>query len=260
MIKVSIVNKSTLFKDSELKPLANAMQIQVSRDFAPIWGVSVQIYYTPSTANPTPDNWIVSIFDDPDAADALGYHDVTVTGLPLGKVFVKPTLAQGSQVSSTVSHEILEMIIDPDINLTAEYDDHQGRPSKFYAYEVCDAPEDDQYGYKIDTDGQSILVSDFVTPAWFESYNKKGPYDFRSKIGKPFEILPGGYIGFLDLGNLAAGWQQQIHKGGMTTKKLALARPRVGSRRQRRSLPKDQWLTSQYSVDGAIAEEADAKI
>ncbi len=258
MIKISIVNKSVTYSDEELRVLANALQIQVSRDFFPIWGTNALIYYTPKGFNPSADHWVVGIFDQSDASDALGYHDVTPTGMPLGKAFLGPTLAQGSQISITVSHEILEMLGDPDINLCAEVDDKQGRPSKFYAYEVCDAPEDDQFGYTIDTDGQSVLVSDFVTPAWFEGFRTTGPFDFRKKISKPFELLPGGYIGFLDLGNLQAGWQQQFARAvsldvKAAAKAFALARPRPGSRRARRSLPREHWITSTYKPNDNAA-------
>lgn len=276
MIKVSIVNQSTLFSDADLKVLANALQIQVSRDFFPVWGVSAQLFYTPKGSHPTADHWAIGIFDDPDQADALGYHDVTNAGLPLGKVFVRPTLAQGSAVESTASHELLEMLGDPDINLTVEVDDASGSPSKLYAYEVCDSPEADEFGYLIETDGKKVPMSDFVTPAWFETFRTAGPFDFMGKISKPFEILAGGYIGFLDLGNLSAGWQQEFARvadhsmvpprmglasrpAAELARQLTLARPRPGSRRSRRALPRRQWLASEYPSASESESESAAQ-
>jgi len=267
MIKISIVNLSSLFSDTDLRIAANALQIQVTRDFYPIWGINAKMYYTPRGSHPTADHWAMGIFDDPDQADALGYHDVTPQGQPLMKVFVKPTLAQGSAVEATMSHENLECLVDPDINLTVELDDASGRPSKLYAYEVCDSPEADEFNYAIQTDGKEVPVSDFVTPAFFESFRTSGPFDFMNKISKPFQILPGGYMGFLDLGNLAAGWQQELggFKGRMVfgsgpaeasiMRQVALARPRPGSRRSRRRLPRSQWLRSSYN-SGTEAIEA----
>jgi len=44
-----------------------------------------------------------------------------------------------------------------------------------YAYEVCDACQAKEFGYRID----GTLVSDFVYPAWFESFRKKGSTQFE---------------------------------------------------------------------------------
>jgi hypothetical protein len=261
LINVSICNQSTLFKDVDLQPLANALQIQVNRDFTPLWGIQAQIFFTPSTDAPSPDHWVLAILDDADQAGALGYHDVTPAGQPLGKAFVRTTQAAGDTFSVTVSHELVEMLADPEINLCAEFDDADGSPSKFYAVEACDACEDDPYGYLVTIPagwvgvGQQILVSDFVTRAWFEPKASSGTqFDFQKKITAPFQILANGYIGFLDLANLAAGWQQDV-TALRDAKALMKARPHLGSRRLKRMLGKKNWVTSTYKagVHSAIA-------
>ena len=55
------------------------------------------------------------------------------------EVFVKTTIAAGQKVSVTASHELLEMMIDPGAQLWAQNTD-----GKFYAYEMCDAVEDEE--------------------------------------------------------------------------------------------------------------------
>jgi len=260
MNKISIVNQSTLFKDTDLPALANALAIQVKRDWLPVWGIDAQLFYTPVGSQPSPDHWVIALLDNADQAGALGYHDVTPAGLPLGKAFVATTLADGGTVSVTVSHELLEMLGDPDINLTAERDDASGNPSKFYAYEVGDAVEADALGYEVvvpagwDGAGAKILVSDFVTPAWFESFNRIGPFSFKRNVTQPFELAPGGYIGFLDLANLAQGWQQQTARTTSPRDRMR-QRPHAGSRRLRRSMPREQWVASTYTpgTDGLLA-------
>src|ERR1051326_4131337 len=167
MIEIAIVNESTVLEDVEVHKIAKAIQIQVERDFLPIWGVNARITAVSKHHIPT-DHWVLAFLDNADQADALGYHDVTPKGLPLGKAFVKPTIAEGSKISSTASHELLEMLGDPDINLVAELDNAKGDPKKFYAYELCDACEDDAFGYEID----GVLMSDFVFPAYFEGFRK----------------------------------------------------------------------------------------
>jgi hypothetical protein len=243
MINVIIVNHSTVVKDVDVSAWTKALQIQVTRDFFPAWGVDAKLTSLPHGKNAPAGNWVLSILDNADQADALGYHDITPDGLPLGKVFAKTTLDDKGSVSVTTSHELLEMLGDPDINLVAELDDGSGKPSKFYGYEVCDACEDDSFGYKID----GVLVSDFVYPAYFESFRKpkSTQFDYGKKITAPFTLLKGGYISVLDLGNLSEGWQQLT-----PTKSDLLAaihsRARIGSRRERRRISRAHWIVSDY--------------
>jgi len=49
------------------------------------------------------------ILDDSDQAGALGYHDLTSDGLPIGKVFAASDLKAGTSWTVTASHELLEM-------------------------------------------------------------------------------------------------------------------------------------------------------
>jgi hypothetical protein len=253
VINVTVSNFATAFADTDLQPLASALSIQVNRDFLPAWGVQAKLWFTQTGQHPHPDHWVLGLYDDADQAGALGYHDVTPAGQPLGKIFVKTTLADGGLVSVTASHELLEMLGDPNINLAAERDDASGAPSKFYAYEVADACESDSDGYDIILPagwvgaGKVIHVSDFVLPSWFESFRTDGPFDFMDKIHSPFQLLSGGYIGYLDLSNLAAGWQQEIAGAAMSARQKVAARPHVGSRRYRRSMRRNEWVPSTYT-------------
>lgn len=244
-IRVSIVNESTLFKDADLHALCNALQVQVTRDFYPAWGVNASIYYTPSGKRPTADHWIIAILDDADQAGALGYHDTTSTGLPLGKIFVRTILGDRASVSVTVSHELLEMLADPQVNLAAQ------DGNRFYSFEVGDPVEADSMGYEITIPagwvgaGTKVLVSDFVFPSWFQSFITSGKFDFMGHVKKPLELSAGGYIGFLDLSNLNQGWQQITASTSPMVR--TAARAYAGSRRLRRAMPKDQWMMSTYT-------------
>jgi hypothetical protein len=81
-----------------------------------------------------------------------------------GKVFVGSDIPTGYTWTVTASHELLEMLADPDINLTA-FVESTASSGVLYAYEVCDACEADEFGYKIN----GTLVSDFVFPGWVRS-------------------------------------------------------------------------------------------
>jgi hypothetical protein len=249
MINITVVNQSTVVKDTDVAAWTASLQTQVSRDFFPIWGVDAQLTALPNGQNPPAGSWALGIFDNADQADALGYHDITPDGLPLGKVFAKTTMDDGGAVSVTASHELLEMLGDPDINLIAELDGSSGAPSKFYAYEVCDACEDDQFGYKIN----GVLVSDFVFPAYFESFRTPNStqFDFGKQITAPFTLLAGGYISVLDLSNMAEGWQQVTPS--QDRKAMINSRARIGSRRERRRTARMNWTRSEYKRKAAKA-------
>jgi hypothetical protein len=151
---------------------------------------------------------------------------MTSSGTPLGKVFAKLDIESGSSWTATLSHELLEMLADPWINWCAV-----GADSRIYALEVCDAVEDDALGYKID----GVLVSDFITPAWFEP-TESDCIDFKRHLSKQLELARGGYISIFDP---SSGWTQITAKGE--------GGPRIapGSRRQRRKLIRPAWRNSQ---------------
>ncbi len=237
-IKISVINASTVLTDNRVKPVVPALQTQVRRDFAPAWGIDADLAFVPRGTKPASDSWWLVILDDSDQGGALGYHDLTKSGLPLGKVFAGSDMKYGYHWTVTASHELLEMLADPDINLTV-FVQPSAETGTLYAYEVCDACEADRFGYKID----NIFVSDFVYPSWFESFRKKGTaqFDYGGHIQKPFDLLPGGYIGVFDVRS-GTGWHQITAEGEPIRYDM---RPRIGSRRERRRTPRDQWLKSE---------------
>lgn len=179
---IAVVNESTVVTDTELEAAVAALQKQVGLDFKPHYGIGAKLEIHSSV----PANyWGLIILDDSDQAGALGYHDLTADGLPLGKVFAKTDKDNGYNWTITTSHELLEMLGDPWVDAAVQV---AGRT--FYALEVADACESDQYGYDID----GVMVSDFVLPDWFIK-GSQGPYDFKEHISQPLELLPGGYIG-----------------------------------------------------------------
>ncbi|GAA2228412.1 hypothetical protein GCM10010430_05120 [Kitasatospora cystarginea] len=239
-VKIEVTNESRTLTDDEVKAAIPALQTQVSRDFAPVWGTDAQLSFAAPAAL-SDDSWWLVVLDDSDQAGALGYHDVTSNFLPLGKVFAGTDKKYGQQWTVTASHELLEMLGDPDIDLVV-FDQPTGTTGRLYAMEVCDAPEAEEYAYKIG----DTLVSDFVHPSWFQPHAANGNgnadgagFDHGGFIKKPLELLPGGYIGVFDVSS-GTGWTQQT---GSESPAYA-NRPHVGSRRERRRTPRDQWLPS----------------
>jgi len=246
MIQIAVINASTVVSDSDVKKMSDAIQVQIDRDWAPAWGIPAKLTLVPRGQKPPASMWWQAILDNADQAGALGYHDLTSAGLPIGKVFAKTTLDAGDLVSVTLSHEVLEMLGDPDINLIVQ------KGPRAYAYEVCDAVEDDSLGYDIN----GVRVSDFVYPQYFETFWKRHAtkFDHLGHLNGPVPALThGGYMSYLDFGS--GQWKQitarldetaTAHRNDTLamTRALYKERPLNGARRYRRALPMGTWLVS----------------
>lgn len=234
--RIAVINEATNVSDAEAERFAAAFQDQMHEDFAPVWGLDASIGFVPKGEKLfDAGHWWLVLLDNADQAGALGYHDFTATGLPLGKVFVETTRRYGGLWEVTGSHEGLEMRADPDISLCVIAENESYPHGALYAYENCDAVENDQFGYE----RNGVRLSDFVTPAWFEP-PRGAAVDFRGVISEPFELARGGYISVLDLARPHQGWQQITARREVN----ARARAPIGSRRERRRTPREQRLRS----------------
>jgi hypothetical protein len=145
------------------------------------------------------------------------------TDCPRARVFVKTTLDNGDLVSVSASHELVEMLVDPAINLMTTGPDQ----STIYAYESADPVE------ALSFDVNGIQMSDFVYPSYFEDFRQPGSvqFDQMNQVNAPFQILQGGYqIIFKD------GQWSQIFASRDEAKKKAFAREdRDGHRSEQRT-------------------------
>lgn len=223
---IAVTNASTCLTDTQVEAVLPALQKQVSFDFKAYWDLDCTLTFLTKGQPLTPGWWQIVILDNPDQAGALGYHEMTSQGTPIGKVFAKLDLDNGSSWTTTLSHELLEMLADPWINWCAV-----GSNDKIYALEVCDAVEADNLGYQID----GVLLSDFVTPSWFES-TEADRIDFKQQLSRELALAPGSYISILDP---KKGWTQVDAQGE--------GGPAIhaGSRRYRRSLARHCWRRSE---------------
>lgn len=143
---------------------------------------------------------VVYIWDHVDVPGALGYHDQNFKGIPFGFVFTDVSGHLNEDVSVTLSHEALELIADPEVNLLVA-GPHPGQPNRlvFHWFEMCDAVQAESY----ELDG--VAVSNFVLPLYFTGGEETGGRnDFLGRAApghgtlKSFGINPGGYVGFFD--------------------------------------------------------------
>src|SRR5262249_61041652 len=103
--------------------------------------------------------WPLNILDTTDVPGAGGYHDDD-TGLPEGKVFAGDAIKYGEAWTVDLTHELLEMLGDPLVNAILPIPH-----TAWHCYEeVCDAVEDDRYGFA-KPQFPPGLFADFVFPA-----------------------------------------------------------------------------------------------
>lgn len=267
---MSVINASSALSDAAVRAAIPALQTQVTRDVSPVWGTDASLVFVPAGMPPVAGSWWLVVLDNSDSAGALGYHDLTDEGLPLGKAFAGADLQLGYQWTVTLSHELVEMLADPDINLTV-FMQPKSSTGKLVMREVCDPCEADTYAYPI----ENILVADFVFPEWFQGFRppKSAQFDLRKQIDRPLQVLPGGYIGIFDIA-AGTGWQQisapeRLDLLDEEAVKQAMAasgqdrydlRPRTGSRRERRRTPRAQWLKSKPVVLGPLLRRSEGRV
>lgn len=205
-VKVALVNRSTVLEDPAVESIAAALHKQVIQDLRHYWAVDALVYFSPEDQAIAPDTWVIVMQDELDVAGALGYHDLTDRDVPTSLIGAKLDLANGYSPSVTASHELCEMLVDPWVSSA-----WQVGKTTFVATEVCDPCEADTYGYRIDDGhGTKVLVSDFITPHWFQA-GSPGPWDFTGHHQAPLTLLPGGYT---SVWTPDRGWRQMLADAG----------------------------------------------
>jgi hypothetical protein len=214
---VACFNRATTPLGVDLDALISAMQVFVDKYVMPVWGTPAKLI---KSTDYVKNAWAMVFLDDADQAGALAYHDLTPDGMPQSKVFVRTTIKNGDLVSVSASHELVEMLVDPAINMMTT-----GPDSKtIYAYESADPVE--ALSFKVN----GIPMTDFVYPSYFEVFHKPGSvaFDYLKKVNKPFQILSGGYQIIFKNGK----WSQTF---GSAAKKKAFSREdRRGHRSEQR--------------------------
>src|SRR6266851_4694244 len=162
---VIIVNASHLLMDEQARAYAPVLQMQVDRDFIPAWGsraTAVKISFASASDIPhlDPRSWPIFLNNHSNDPGALGWHD-DQDGRIFSRVFVGDCLRAGLDWGVTLSHELLELILDPDIKRVWSMPD-----GRLAALEACDAVESDDQAY---VGMVGLRVSNFVLPAYFST-------------------------------------------------------------------------------------------
>lgn len=203
---ISIVNFSNL-SDNDVQTAIRAVNRQIQEDFSPIWGGvwDLRLHGSSFIADDTDSlveefvqgEAVLYIVDEGHLPGAAGYHAINGREMPFGFVFV----TDPGDWTVTLSHEALELIIDPTVNVLVPGPDP--RPggddnTVLHAYEVCDAVE--RTSYLID----DVRVSNFITQQWFFPDDAPGTRNDFLGVGVPsFNATPNSHLAFFDF---EEGW------------------------------------------------------
>jgi hypothetical protein len=237
--KVALIDqtKDGVVPHDDLVHYAAALQQQVDNDLAPVWGVRADIS-VPEAGDDIPHGtWPLRIVD---SLPSVGGVHLDHQGQPYAEVVF------GAKLSIAISHELLEMLVDPQGNRftpAIDCDPYSAGQRVFYLVEVCDPCEVTSYEIN------GVPVSDFICPAFYDAY-AEGPFDLRGALAAPLprQVPQGCYISWID--PLDWAWHQQRPDGTFV---IANATPGANPRDDRDSVLAQADLHNIPAIYGAWA-------
>lgn len=232
-MRVTIANISQIPKN-EFHAAILALRRQCNEDFQPEWNTPCVLRSAaPNIKVQAPiegiHDAIIYVGDqsqDPNTGidNALGYHSANHSGIPYGFVYMDVVQAFNEVWTTTLSHEILELLADPSAIMTVSGPSPKDGHPVHFDLEVCDPTQGDSY----DIDGTP--VSNFVTRKYFGIAGGSSQTNFLNLKLKPFGVRPQGYFQFED------GTQVfQVHGEQITPEmqeRRQMARQRMGPGRR----------------------------
>lgn len=189
LIHIGLVSLTKEVSLAQLAPVSAAVQKQISRDFGPVWNVEATVDAFDKLEDVPVGYWHVLLQDElPNGAAGLHKRDDNKQPFAL--------VALTNNWPVFLSHEALEMLADPQGTLTrAGNSIKPGQGRVEYLLEVCDPCQSSKFAYSVN----SILVSDFYTPQYFDPVKSSGVrYSFSGALTAPRQVLDGGYLSWFD--------------------------------------------------------------
>jgi hypothetical protein len=226
--KVYLTNSSNgAVTDDQCNRMVEALNVQL-QSFCDDWSVK-PVILTRSVSPPSGSYQIILTSDSQYTIPGVyGYHMPTLAdgsvkayvcvnaiiqdnpatlppgAIPLANGVLYPIGSNGASVARVVSHELLEMIINPGLNKIYNADvskllihpkDVNGNDIVTgvfqYCAEVGDAVNNQSYTI-VTSDSTKVQVSDYVLPSWF-SVVGKAPFNYNNTLQGPLTLSTGGY-------------------------------------------------------------------
>ena len=211
VIQIGLVDTTGKLDPDLVHSAATAMNLQVTRDLPQFWHVNATVFYLPNAKKVPAGVWPVRLVHSLPPGEG-GFHS-DQHKQPYAKVIGSP---RDNSWTIDASHEILEMLVDPYGNriqssvaieiVRGKIQDGTGQYG--YLVESCDPCEANNYAYTIN----GVAVSDFITPHFYDPLATPGTrYSFTGAIKAPRQILPGGYISWVNVEDNT--WYQLLYLG-----------------------------------------------
>lgn len=222
---IAIVDETGKINFEDLQDVCKAIQIQVTEDLKPIWGKDATIVAYRKTDVIPYHAWVTTIKNTLDI-DVYGYHFVDANGKPYA------VLKYRQDWSLTLSHEVVEMLVDPYGNRVMNVENFfccqdcaEGKGEceslvpaevngvKEVLVEIADPSQSPNFGYYIAVGSRKVLCSDFYYPCYFTDIKavQGKKYSHTGSIKRPKQLLEGGYISFK---NRSGEWWQAFKVQG----------------------------------------------
>jgi len=185
--KVALIDQTGTVSPEQMQGFVTALQQQVDMDLAPAWNVRADISPLGAADAVPADTWPLRIVGSVPRGD--GVHS-NAQGQPYAQV------VNDDLLSSTLSHELLEMLVNPTGNRmrqAANIDTESAEKLVSYLVEVCDPCEMSSYTIA------GVAVSDFILPSFYDE-NAAGKVDFLGTLTGPLPqaLTAGCYISWWD--------------------------------------------------------------
>jgi hypothetical protein len=189
-IHIALVSEVKELAEADLARVAVALQKQASRDLKPLWNVGATVEPFKTLEDAPSGYWPIIIKKDIGVPGAGAIH-TEKNGEPFGMVTYRGTL---DDWALSASHTMLEMLVDPLGNRMSpgpSPNPADNNKTVSFLVQIADPVESAENAYQID----GILVSDFVTPAFYSTSSANGArVSFTGAAKDPFRIMKGGYM------------------------------------------------------------------
>ncbi len=194
MTITDVINRTNRVPDATFAAMLPALQAQADEDLGSTWGIVPSRLRMVGRAE-SPDLTVpaqrrILLLNTSDTPGDLGYHEDD-SGFPEARIFCEDDLRYGALLSVTISHELIEMEVDPLTTRMGPLID-----GSQFIIEPCDAVEADEDGY-VKPAFPGVQLSNFCLPAYYQP-GSAPPWDWCRRLPGPCPaVLPGGYLMYL---------------------------------------------------------------
>jgi len=225
-MNITIANISTQVSAAQLQSAVSAIGQQITQHFEPEWHIAATLNGTALSLKgkaPIQQDTDAIIYLGDSSQDpttgvqgALGYHATNHAKIPYGFIYLDICEKYGEVWTCTLSHEVLELLGDPDavMTVTGPAPKGKGKGDVYYDLEVCDPTQGDSY--KIG----DVVVSNFVGRSYFGMTGGSGNTNYLKLPLTPFGVRPKGYFQYEDKTGAHQVYGKQVTKSMLAAKAL----------------------------------------